>query len=87
METIDIHEVKPTDKDYPTIVMSLVPKSEQYTLFSINGMTVVPLFQVLDAIMAIKPDIIRRNGIEYCANCGAKITADKAEKGDTDGNS
>ena len=57
--------------------MSLVPKAEQYTLFSINGMTVVPLFQVLDAIMAIKPDTIKRNGIEYCANCGAEIKTDE----------
>lgn len=80
METINIHEVKPTDEDYPTFVMSLVQKAEQYTLFSIDGMTVVPLFQVLDAIMAIKPDTIRRNGIEYCANCGAEIKTDKGGK-------
>lgn len=73
METINVHEMKPTDKDYPTLVMSLVPKAEQYTLFSINGLTVVPLVQVLDAIMAIKPDTVRKNGIEYCANCGAEI--------------
>lgn len=83
MEGINIHEVKNTDKDYP-VVMNLVPKAEQYTLFSINGMTVVPLFQVIDAIIAIKPDTIIRNGIEYCANCGAKIT-DK--ENDTYGNS
>ncbi len=77
METIDIHEVKPTDKDYPALIMSLVPKAEQYTLLSINGVTVVPLFQVLDAIMTIKPDTIIIDGVEYCANCGAKIVTDK----------
>lgn len=77
METIDVHEIKPTDMDYPTLIMRLVPKAEQYTLFSINGMTVVPLFQVIDALALIKPDTIKRNGIEYCANCGAKIKADE----------
>jgi hypothetical protein len=73
METISIHELKPTDNDYPTLVMKLVPKAEQYTLFRVNGMTVVPLFQVIDAIMTIKPDTIRRNGVDYCSNCGAKM--------------
>jgi hypothetical protein len=76
-----VHEVKPTDKDYPALVMSLVPKAEQYTLFSIDKMKVVPLFQVLDAIMAIKPDIIRRDGVEYCANCGARIIKPQESEG------
>ena len=79
-KAIDIHELKPTDKDYPTLIMRLVPKAEQYTLFSINGTTVVPLFQVIDAITVIKPDTIKRNGIEYCANCGAKIKTDEVSE-------
>ena len=70
---INVHEVKPTDEDYPALVMCLVPKADQYTLFSIDRMTVVPLYQVIDAIMTIKPDTITRDGVEYCANCGAKM--------------
>ena len=66
---MNIHELKPQDKDYP-IIMSLVPNAEKYDLFSIDGCAFVPLFQVVDALMVVKPDIIVRNGKRFCANCG-----------------
>lgn len=69
---MEINEIKPTDKEYP-IIMCLVDKPEKYTLFDLDGLTVVPLCQVIDAILTIKPDVNVVNGVKYCANCGAKL--------------
>lgn len=69
---MEIKEIKPTDKEYP-IIMCLVNKPEQYTLFSLDGLTVVPLYQVIDALLTIKPDVNVVNGIKYCPNCGARM--------------
>lgn len=73
---LKINEIKPTDKEYP-VYMCLVDKPEQYTLFNIDGLTVVPLYQVIDALLTIKPDIKVVNGIKYCANCGAKMEVEE----------
>ena len=73
---MEIKEIKPTDRDYP-IIMGLVDKPEQYTLFKLDGLTVVPLYQVIDALLTIKPDVNVRNGIKYCANCGKKMEEDR----------
>lgn len=56
----NIHIIKAGDKDYPS-VMELVPFAEKYDLLSINGVIVVPLFQVIDAISDIKADYIIRS--------------------------
>lgn len=74
----DIHNIRPEDKDYP-LIMKLVPFSEKYNLISIDNVVCVPLFQVIDAISEIKPDIVRRNGIDCCPTCGKPIN-DKREK-------
>ena len=69
---MEIKEIKPTDKEYP-IIMCLVDKPEKYTLFDLGGLTVVPLCQVIDALLTIKPDVNVVNGVKYCPNCGAKM--------------
>lgn len=56
------------DKDYP-LIMCLVPNKEKYDLFSVDGMVVVPLFQVIDAISEVKADAIIRNGVKCCPTC------------------
>lgn len=66
---MNIHKVKPQDKDYPMFMM-LVPNADKYELISIDGDMFVRLFEVLDAIMVVKPDIIVKNGKRFCANCG-----------------
>ena len=69
---MNFREIKPQDKDYPMYMM-LVPNAEKYNLFSIDGCTFVPLFQVIDALMVVKPDINVINGERFCANCGKKM--------------
>lgn len=69
-----IHIIRQTDDDYP-LSMYLVPNKEQYDLISIDGLVVVPLVQVLNAISSVKADIIIRDGVKYCANCGRILNA------------
>ena len=71
-----ISEIKPGDKEYP-ICMHLVDKPEQYTLFNIGGLTVVPLHQVIDALLTVKPDVKVVNGIKYCPNCGKRMEVEE----------
>ena len=66
--TFEIHIIRPEDKDYP-IAMNLVPFKEKYDLISIDGLVVVPLTQVLDAISEVKADVIERNGVKCCPTC------------------
>lgn len=76
---IELKELKPDDKDYPFRFLACVPDYEKYTLFSINKLVVVPLYQVIDKI-GIKPDVIVRDGISYCANCGAKMEVNEDDE-------
>ena len=69
MESFDIHLVQPNDKDYPTLMMKLVPNAEHYQLISMDGLILVPLNQVFDALSEIKADSIIRNGVECCPKC------------------
>ena len=64
---IDIHTVKPGDKDYP-LSMAHVPFAEKYNLISFDGLVCVPLFQVVNAISGPNGYIIR-NGIKCCPTC------------------
>lgn len=71
---IDVHFIKSNDKDYPTIPMALVPFRENYNLISLRvgdtkPLTVVPLFQVLDAISYPKADYIVIDGVKCCPTC------------------
>lgn len=75
----NIHVIKVGDKDYP-LVMELVPFAEKYNLLSINGLTVVPLCQVIDALSVIKADYIIRNGIKCCPTCMKPINGSCEER-------
>ena len=71
-ETINIKLLKPTDKDYP-IIMNLVYNAEQYDLLMLDKLIYVPLYQVIDELIDIKPDAIIKNGKKICPNCGAEM--------------
>ena len=71
-ETINIKLLKPTDKDYP-IIMNLVYNAEQYDLLMLDKLVYVPLYQVIDELIDIKPDVIIKNGKKICPNCGAEM--------------
>ena len=68
----EIHLVKPTDEDYP-VHMELVEHKERYSLISLDGLILVPLVQVIDALSGIKADVIVKNGKKICPNCGARM--------------
>ena len=69
---MEIHLVKLTDKDYP-LCMNLVDNKEKYDLVSMDNVMLIPLFQVIDILSGIKSDVIIRDGIKYCSNCGARM--------------
>ena len=75
-ELFNIHNVKPGDEDYP-LVMELIPFKEKYHLISIDGIIVVPLFELIDTLSSVKPNIVLRNGVECCPTCMRPI--DKKE--------
>ena len=75
-ETINIKLLKPTDKDYP-IIMNLVYNAEQYDLLMLDKLIYVPLYQVIDELINIKPDVIIKNGKKICPNCGADMRDDQ----------
>lgn len=75
---MEIHNVTIKDEDYP-LSMLLVDKREQYDLISIDGLIVVPLCQVIDTLMSVKPDVIVRKGKKVCPNCGANMEAVNSE--------
>lgn len=71
---IDVRFIKIGDKDYPTIPMALVPFKENYDLIYLRigdakPVTVVPLFQVLNAISYPKADYVVIGGVKCCATC------------------
>lgn len=68
----EIHLIKPVDDDYP-VCMELVENKERYSLISLDGLILVPLVQVIDAISGIKADVIVKNGKKICPNCGAEM--------------
>ena len=72
MSELEVKMLKPTDEDYPSIVMKFVPFKEKYQLFKIDNLTVVPLVQVIDAL-SIMPDYIVKDGIKYCPLCLQKL--------------
>ena len=75
----DIHNVEFTDKDYP-LPMLLVDGKENYSLISLDGVILVPLCQVIDKLMCVKPDEVLRNGKRICPNCGQEMLGgDNAE--------
>lgn len=51
--------------------MLLVDGKENYSLISLDGVILVPLYQVIDKLMCVKPDEVLRNGKRVCPNCGA----------------
>ena len=71
-EAINIKLLKPTDKDYP-IIMNLVYNAEQYDLLMLDKLIYIPLYQVIDELIDIKPDVIIKNGKKICPNCGAEM--------------
>ena len=68
-DNINIKLLKPTDENYP-IIMNLVYNAEQYDLLMFDKLIFVPLYQVIDKLTDIKPDIIIKNGEKICPNCG-----------------
>ena len=84
-QRFNVRKIEPDDKDYP-LAMKLVPFAEKYNLISIDGLTLVPLFEVIEAISLIKADIVRKNGVDCCPTCGKPInppTIIEAEGNDT----
>ena len=71
-DNINIKLLKPTDKNYP-ILMNLVYNAKQYDLLMLDNLILVPLYQVIDKLIDIKPDAIIKNGEKICPNCGAKM--------------
>lgn len=69
---MNMHNVRPGDQDYP-LHMLLVEDREKYDLISVDGLVLIPLFQVVDKLMCVTPDVIIRNGKRICPNCGAKM--------------
>ena len=72
----EIHLIKPIDADYP-VCMELVENKERYSLISLDGLILVPLVQVIDAISGIKADVIVKNGKKICPNCGAEMRKER----------
>lgn len=72
----NVHMVKESDKDYPTMQMLLVPYRHKYNLMSIDGLIVVPLHQVIDDISEPKADYILQDGVKYCPKCMKPIDAE-----------
>ena len=71
-DNISIKLLNPTDENYP-IIMNLVYNAEQYDLLMLDNLILVPLYQVIDKLTDIKPDVIIRKGKKICPNCGAKL--------------
>lgn len=67
-----VHNVHANDSDYPSAMLAVSGK-ENYDLISIDGLICVPLFQVIDKLMSVTPDVIVRNGVKYCPSCGTEI--------------
>lgn len=72
-EVFNIRMINTTDDDYPLIMRGL-PNKEKYTLLGINDAVFVPLYQVIDEIIGIKANIIKRNGVECCPTCMKPFT-------------
>ena len=60
-DNISIKLLNPTDENYP-IIMNLVYNAEQYDLLMLDNLILVPLYQVIDKLTDIKPDVIIRKG-------------------------
>ena len=71
-DNISIKLLKPTDKNYP-ILMNLVYNAEQYDLLMLDNLILVPLYQVIDKLIDIKPDAIIKNVEKICPNCRVKM--------------
>ena len=78
---VEIKEVKCGDKDYPQAMM-LVHDKEKYHIMRFANVDFVPLFQVIDLMAGFKPNYEWRNGVRYCANCGATMDANMREVDD-----
>lgn len=72
--------VQPMTPDYPAVAYC-IHDHKSYSFLKLGDVYFVPLFQVVDVLLGIKPDVVIRDGIRYCNNCGAKLDGEEAGDG------
>ena len=84
MQFLECKIVQPLSPDYP-VAAYCIHDNEKYSILKLGDNYFVPLFQAIDGMSGIIPNVEVRNGVRCCPNCGREWPAGKEVEGDGDG--